>query len=84
MFTSVSGLELLVILVLGLLLFGPKKLPQMGRTVGKALSEFRRATTDFRMNLEREVDAAEERPTTPKVEGAVSRGEDRGVEKVEP
>ena len=83
MFTSVSGLELLVILILGLLLFGPKKLPQMGRTVGKALSEFRRATTDFRMNLEREVDAAEERPAAPQVDGAISRGEDRGAEEPE-
>lgn len=59
MFTSISGPELLMILVLGLLLFGPRKLPQIGRTVGKAFAEFRRATTDFKMNLEREVDASE-------------------------
>jgi len=56
MFTSISGPELLMILILGLLLFGPRKLPQIGRTVGKAFSEFRRATTDFKMNLEREVE----------------------------
>ena len=44
MFTSISGPELLILLVLGLLLFGPRKLPQMGRTVGKAFAEFRKAT----------------------------------------
>ena len=59
MFTSISGPELLMILILGLLLFGPRKLPQIGRTVGKAFSEFRRATTDFKMNLEREVEKSE-------------------------
>jgi sec-independent protein translocase protein TatA len=58
-FTSISGPELLMILILGLLLFGPRKLPQIGRTVGKAFSEFRRATTDFKMNLEREVESTE-------------------------
>ena len=42
-----------------MLLFGPRKLPQIGRTVGKAFSEFRRATTDFKMNLEREVESTE-------------------------
>ena len=58
-FTSISGPELLMILILGLLLFAPRKLPQIGRTVGKAFSEFRRATTDFKMNLEREVESTE-------------------------
>jgi TatA/E family protein of Tat protein translocase len=47
------------VLLLALLLFGPRKIPQIGKTVGKALSEFRKATTDFKMNLEREVDVAE-------------------------
>ena len=55
MFGSVGGGEIVVLLILGLLLFGPRKLPGLGRTIGKALSEFRNATTDFRMNLEREV-----------------------------
>ncbi len=58
-FTSISGPELLMILILGLLLFGPRKLPEIGRKVGKAFSEFRRATTDFKMNLEREVESTE-------------------------
>ncbi|NIM00300.1 MAG: twin-arginine translocase TatA/TatE family subunit [Acidobacteria bacterium] len=71
MFTSISGPELLMILILGLLLFGPRKLPQIGRTVGKAFSEFRRATTDFKMNLEREVESTEIKQAARDVEQTV-------------
>ncbi len=71
MFTSISGPELLMILILGLLLFGPRKLPQIGRKVGKAFSEFRRATADFKMNLEREVDASEVKEAVREVDDTV-------------
>ena len=63
MFGSLGGPELLLILVLALLLFGPRRLPEIGRTIGKGLSEFRKATTEFRSSLEREVDMAEVRRT---------------------
>lgn len=53
---GLGGTEVLVIFGLALLLFGPKKLPEIGRTLGKTLAEFRRATMDFRVNLEREVE----------------------------
>jgi len=53
---GLGGTEVLVIFVLALLLFGPRKLPEIGRTLGKTLAEFRRATLDFRVNLEREVE----------------------------
>jgi len=59
MFGSLGGGELLLILVLALLLFGPRRLPEIGRTIGKGLAEFRKATTDFKTSLEREVDVAE-------------------------
>jgi len=59
MFGSVGGMEILLVLVVALLLFGPRKLPQIGKTVGRALSEFRRATTDFKSSLEREVEMDE-------------------------
>jgi Tat protein translocase TatB subunit len=52
---SIGGAELVLILLLALLLFGPRKLPQIGRTLGRALTDLRRATTDFKTNLEREV-----------------------------
>ncbi len=63
---SLGGAELLMILVLALLLFGPRKLPQIGRSIGRALSEFRSVSNEFRSSLEHEV-ALEERqpPRTP-------------------
>lgn len=47
--------ELIFIFVLALLLFGPKKLPEIGRTVGRFMGEFRKATNEFKSSLEREV-----------------------------
>ncbi|MBK8010372.1 MAG: twin-arginine translocase TatA/TatE family subunit [Deltaproteobacteria bacterium] len=48
-------LEIGVILVLALLVFGPKKLPDLARSLGKSIREFRRATEDFRATMEDEV-----------------------------
>ena len=47
--------EIAFILVIALLLFGPNKLPELGRLVGKGLREFRRASTDLRATIEDEV-----------------------------
>jgi len=55
MIGSLGGAEILLILVVALLLFGPRKLPEIGRTIGRALGEFRRASTDFKSSLEQEV-----------------------------
>ena len=60
MFGSLGGPELLLILLLALLIFGPRKLPEIGKTVGRSLAEFRKASADFKMSLEHEV-AAEQR-----------------------
>lgn len=54
--------EILLILVIALIVFGPKRLPEIGRTLGKAMSEFRRATTDIRSTVEREIQKIEEEP----------------------
>jgi TatA/E family protein of Tat protein translocase len=56
MFGSVGGPEILLIFVLALLLFGPRKLPEIGRALGKTVAEFRKATAEFRSTLEREVE----------------------------
>ncbi len=53
---SIGFGEILVILVLALIIFGPKRLPEMGRTIGRSLREFRRATSDFRAEFERDLD----------------------------
>lgn len=55
MFGSLGLPELVLIFVVALLLFGPRKLPEIGRTVGKALGEFRRASNDLRRTVEEEV-----------------------------
>ena len=47
--------QLIVILVIALIVLGPEKLPQVARTVGKALAEFRRITGDFRSTIEGEM-----------------------------
>ena len=55
MFGPIGGPELILILVLALLLFGPRKMPDIGRMLGKALAEFRSVTTEFKTTLDREV-----------------------------
>ena len=47
--------EMMFIFVLALLLFGPKKLPELGRTMGKALAEFRRAQSELKATFDREM-----------------------------
>jgi TatA/E family protein of Tat protein translocase len=51
--------ETVFIFVLALLLFGPKKLPELGRTLGKALTEFRRASTELKATFNRELSSLE-------------------------
>src|ERR1044071_2266649 len=51
--------ETVFIFFLALLLFGPKKLPELGRTIGKAMTEFRRASNDLKATFEREMHTLE-------------------------
>jgi TatA/E family protein of Tat protein translocase len=51
--------ELILIFVVALLLFGPRKMPQIGKSIGRALGEFRRASNEFKRTIEDEV-ASEE------------------------
>ncbi|MFQ5987347.1 MAG: twin-arginine translocase TatA/TatE family subunit [Dehalococcoidia bacterium] len=46
-FVGIGPMELLLILVIALVVFGPKKLPEIGRALGKGLREFRRATSEL-------------------------------------
>lgn len=52
--------ETVFIFVLALLLFGPKKLPELGRTLGKAMTEFRRASTELKASFDREMRSLEQ------------------------
>jgi Tat protein translocase TatB subunit len=59
--------ELMLIFVLALLVFGPKELPKIARTIGKAMGELRRASDELRDGIQREVELAEreEAPSSP-------------------
>lgn len=61
MFGSLGFPELILIFMVALIVFGPRKLPEIGRSIGRALGEFRRATTDLKSTLEDDV-RAEDRP----------------------
>ncbi|HET6438664.1 MAG TPA: Sec-independent protein translocase protein TatB [Anaeromyxobacter sp.] len=58
---GISGVELVIIAALALILLGPDQLPQVARTLGKWMREFRRATDDIRDQLETEIYADERR-----------------------
>ncbi len=53
--------ELIIILTLALIIFGPRKLPELGRSLGKSLGEFKRASNELRNTLDEEIRVEEER-----------------------
>lgn len=55
MFGSIGGPELIIIFVVALLIFGPRKLPDLGRAIGRGMAEFRKAASDLRQTLDTEV-----------------------------
>jgi TatA/E family protein of Tat protein translocase len=59
MFGSLGIPELILIFIVALIVFGPKRLPEIGKTLGKAMGEFKKATDDFKNTIEREVQVEE-------------------------
>lgn len=57
MFGTLGGPELFLIFVVALIVFGPRKLPDIGKSLGKMMSEFRRASNDFKSTIENEVES---------------------------
>jgi TatA/E family protein of Tat protein translocase len=57
MFGTLGGQEIIFILVIALIVFGPRKLPEMGKSLGKMMAEFRKASADFKRTVEDEVEA---------------------------
>jgi len=66
MFGSLGMPELIVIFVIALIVFGPRKLPELGRSLGKGIAEFKRATNEFQNSLDDEIRAEEQRLEAPK------------------
>jgi sec-independent protein translocase protein TatB len=52
------GIEMIFIFLLALILFGPKRLPEMAREIGKFVAEFKRASNDFKYQLQAEIEKA--------------------------
>ena len=63
MFGSIGMPELIIIFVIALIVFGPRKLPELGRSLGKSLAEFKRASNELRSTLEDEIRLDEQRST---------------------
>ena len=68
MFGSIGMPELVIILVIALVIFGPRKLPELGRSLGKSLGEFKRASNELRNTLEEEVRVEEQRDQKAKLQ----------------
>ena len=67
MFGSIGMPELLIILVIALIIFGPRKLPELGRSLGRSLGEFKKASNELQRTLEEEIKVEETREQRAKV-----------------
>ena len=66
MFGSIGMPELIIIFVIALIIFGPRKLPELGRSLGKSLAEFKKASNELRSTLEEEIRIEEQKETATK------------------
>ena len=69
MFGPLGVPELIFILILALLIFGPKRLPEIGRTLGRGMSEFRKASSELKRSINTEL-ALDEPPMPPPIRPA--------------
>lgn len=70
MFGSIGMPELVIILVIALIIFGPRKLPELGRSLGRSIGEFRRASNELRSTLEEEIRVEEQKSAAAKTSPA--------------
>ncbi len=75
--------EMLFIFVVALLVFGPKKLPELGRSLGKGIAEFRRASAELRNSLEREIQSIEQETKSTEQENKSTEQETKATEQHE-
>ena len=66
MFGSIGMPELIIILVIALIIFGPRKLPELGKSLGRSLNEFKKASNDLQNTLEQEIKIEEQKETAAK------------------
>ena len=78
MFGSIGMPELIIIFVIALIIFGPRKLPELGRSLGKSLAEFKKASNELRNTLEEEIRIEEQKETAAKQPKPAGRSSPRG------
>jgi len=64
--------ELIIIFVIALIIFGPRKLPELGRSLGKSLAEFKRASNELKSTLEEEIRIEEQQQRAEPVKPVVT------------
>src|SRR5919198_5115554 len=86
MFGSIGMPELIIIFVIALVIFGPRKLPELGRSLGKSLAEFKKASNELRNTLEEEIRIEEQKEAASKSTANTSSSTTSGnvVHQVEP
>ena len=67
MFGSIGMPELIIILVIALIIFGPRKLPELGKSLGRSINEFKKASNDLQNTLEQEIKIEEQKDAAAKV-----------------
>ena len=70
MFGSIGMPELVIILVIALIIFGPRKLPELGKSLGKSINEFKKASTELQNTLEQEIKLEEQKDEKAKTAAA--------------
>ena len=75
--------EVTVILILALLIFGPKKLPELGRQLGKTLKSLKKASNEFQSEIEQVINAPEKEDLPKSPENNLTDGTDQSTKRAE-
>ena len=78
MFGPIGMQEMLFIMAAALLIFGPRKLPELGRTLGRGMAEFRRATSDLKRSIDLELDEEKQPPPPRRIDRSEKSKDTKG------
>jgi Tat protein translocase TatB subunit len=84
MLPSLGMMELVIIMVVALIIFGPRRLPDLGRSLGKSIGEFRRASNELKSTLEEEIRMEEVKEQRAKIEAEAASAAEVGNPTADP